>query len=394
MAIGSPTSRSPHGASGQLGMSRAVRDYCPVMEPHRLSRRDARRLAIRAQLLGAERPSLVAEVVDELTVLNIDPTNAIAPSEDHILWTRLGGGYEHTHLQEAVETDRTVFEYDGMYRPIADLPLYRALMRRPLRYAKPADWVRANARFRQDVLALLSERGPLRTSEIPDTAQQPWGSTGWTNNRNVTQMLELLVRLGDVAIAGREGRERRWDLAERWYPSGLPEVPDAEVDQRRNERRLQSLGIARAKQTEVPLERMDVGSAGEPAVVADVPGEWRVDPIGLDDLARRFEGRTALLSPFDRLVFDRARAEALFGFEYVLEMYKPAAKRRWGYFALPILHGDALVGKLDAKADRKAGVLRVFRVHADGEWRPGTAEAVHAEIRALADWLGLEIADE
>ncbi len=364
------------------------------MEPHRLSRQDARRIAIRAQLLDADRPSLVAEVVDELTVLNIDPTNAIAPSEDHILWTRLGGGYEHAHLQEAVETDRTVFEYDGMYRSVADLPLYRALMRRPLRYAKTADWVAANDRFRRDILALLRERGPLLTGEIPDTVQQPWGSTGWTNNRNVTQMLELLVRLGEVAIAGREGRERRWDLAERWYPGDQQGVPDADVDARRDERRLQSLGIARAKQTEVPLERMDVGQAGEPAVVADVPGEWRVDPIGLDDLGRRFDGRTALLSPFDRLVFDRARAEARFGFEYVLEMYKPAAKRRWGYFALPILHGDTLIGKLDAKADRKAGLLRVFRLHADGDWAPGTAEAVQAEIRALADWLGLEIAEE
>ena len=372
----------------------AVRDYCPGMEPHRLSQQDARRIAIRAQLLDADRPSLVAEVVDELTVLNIDPTNAIAPSEDHILWTRLGGGYGHAHLQEAVETDKTVFEYDGMYRSVADLPLYRALMRRPLRYAKTADWVAANDRFRRDILALLRERGPLLTGEIPDAAQQSWGSTGWTNNRNVTQMLELLVRLGEVAIAGREGRERRWDLAERWYPGDQPEASDAEVDARRDERRLQSLGIARAKQTEVPLERMDVGQAGEPAVVADVPGEWRVDPIGLDDLGRRFDGRTALLSPFDRLVFDRARAEALFGFEYVLEMYKPAAKRRWGHFALPILHGDTLIGKLDAKADRKAGLLRVFRLHADGDWAPGAAEAVQAEIRALADWLGLEIAEE
>ncbi|MFT4296085.1 MAG: crosslink repair DNA glycosylase YcaQ family protein [Micropruina sp.] len=360
------------------------------MEPHRLSRRDARRLAVRAQLLDAERPALVAEVVDELTVLNIDPTSAIAPSEDHILWTRLGGGYEHAHLQDAVETDKTVFEYDGMYRAIADLPLYRALMRRPLRYATTADWVAANDRFRRDILALLRDRGPLLTGEIPDTAQQPWGSTGWTNNRNVTQMLELLVRLGEVAIAGRRGRERRWDLAERWYPD-LPEVPDAEVDARRDQRRLQSLGIARAKQTEVPLERMDVGAAGEPAIVEGVPGEWRVDPVGLDDLARPFHGRTALLSPFDRLVFDRARAEALFGFAYVLEMYKPAAKRRWGYFALPILHGDALIGKLDAKADRRAGVLRVFAVHRDTAWSATQQADVAAEIAALADWLGLEL---
>lgn len=362
------------------------------MEPHRLSRRDARRIAIRAQLLDADRPALVAEVVDELTVVNIDPTNAIAPSEDHILWTRLGGGYEHPQLQAAVETDKSVFEYDGMYRAIADLPLYRAIMRRPLKYQQTRDWMAANDGFRCDVLARLREAGPLRTSEIPDTAQRPWGSSGWTNNRNVTQMLELLVRLGEVAIAGRAGRERWWDLADRWYPEAA-EVADAEADALRDQRRLQSLGIARANHTEVPLERMDVGGAGEPVVVDGVPGSWRVDPVGLDDLSRPFEGRTALLSPFDRLVFDRSRAEALFGFEYVLEMYKPAANRRWGYFALPILHGDALIGKLDAKADRKAGVLRVFRVHADGDWTADTAAAVRAEIVALADWLGVEVVE-
>ncbi|MFT3861511.1 DNA glycosylase AlkZ-like family protein [Micropruina sp.] len=362
------------------------------MKPHRLSRADARRLAIRAQLLDAERPGSPAEVVDELTVLNIDPTNAIAPSEDHMLYSRLGGGYEHAHLSEAFENDKTVFEYDGMYRAGADLGLYRAVMRRPLKYQRARDWMAANARFHRDVVALVAERGPLPTGEIPDTAQQPWGSSGWTNNRNVTQMLELLVRLGEVAIAGRRGRERLWDLAERWYPP-TAHVPDDEVDARRNERRLGALGIARAQQTEVPLERLDVGAAGEPALVDGVDGQWRVDPVGLDELGRRFEGRTVLLSPFDRLVFDRCRAEVIFGFEYALEMYKPAAKRRWGYFVLPILRGDELIGKLDAKTDRKAGLLRVNAVHRDRDWSRAAEADVRAEIGALAEWLGLEVSE-
>lgn len=361
------------------------------MEPHRLSRRDARQLAVRAQLLDAVRPSLVAEVVEELTVVNIDPTSAIAPSEDHLLWSRLGAGYEHGLLKQAVEDDRTVFEYDGMYRAMLDLPLYQALMRQPLRYAETRQWMDDNAGFRRDILARLRDEGPLRTGEIPDTAQRSWGSTGWTNNRNVTQMLEILTRLGEIAIAGRTGRERWWDLAERVYPPGLPELDLAEAEQQRDARRLQSLGIARARQTAVPLEPMDVGAAGEEAVVEDIPGTWRVDPVALAGLGRPFAGRTALLSPFDRLVFDRTRAQALFDYEYILEMYKPAAKRRWGYFALPILHGDRLIGKLDAKADRKAGLLRVFAVHRDVAWDDEAVEAVTTEIRSLADWLGLEL---
>jgi uncharacterized protein YcaQ len=154
-----------------------------------------------------------------------------------------------------------------------------------------------------------------------------------------------------------------------------------------NERRLASLGIARAKAPKMPLEPVDVGDAGVPAVVEGTKGEWRVDPAALGD---DFEGRTALLSPFDRLVYDRVRAQELFDFEYTLEMYKPAAKRRWGYFALPILHGDRLVGKLDAAADRKASVLRINAMHEDVKFTRAMTKAVQAELDELAAWLGLE----
>jgi uncharacterized protein len=117
-----------------------------------------------------------------------------------------------------------------------------------------------------------------------------------------------------------------------------------------------------------------------------VKGEWRVEPAALGE---DFEGRTALLSPFDRLVHDRVRAQELFDFEYTLEMYKPAAKRRWGYFALPVLHGDRLVGKVDAIADRKASVLRVHAIHEDVRFTRTITKAVQAELEDLASWLGL-----
>ena len=138
----------------------------------------------------------------------------------------------------------------------------------------------------------------------------------------------------------------------------------------------------------MPLEPVHVGDAGEPAVVEGTKGEWRVDPAALD---QDFEGRTALLSPFDRLVYDRVRAEELFEFEYTLEMYKPAAKRRWGYFALPILYNDRLVGKLDAAADRKASVLRISAIHEDVKFTRAISNAVQAELEDLASWLGLDV---
>ena len=251
-----------------------------------------------------------------------------------------------------------------------------------------ADWVEANDECRRDILELLRGDGPLPTSELPDTCQVPWRSSGWNNNQNVKRLLVQMVERGEVATAGRRGRQQLWDLAERIYPDDP--VPDVDEARRlRDERRLRSLGLARATMpaTGSP-EPNGVGQAGEPAVVDGVKGEWRVDPAQLD---RPFAGRTALLSPYDRLVYDRKRTDELFGFEYFLEMYKPAAKRRWGYYALPILHRDRLVGKLDATADRKAGVLRVDAVHEDEPFDDEVRRAVDVEIEDLARWLGLDV---
>ena len=248
-----------------------------------------------------------------------------------------------------------------MVRHMDDLGLYLAGAAEFPTYERSRAWFRDNDSFRKDILKLLEKSGPLVSREIPDTCAVPWASSGWTNNRNVTQMLEFMMMRGEIAISARVGRERVWDLAERVYPD--VDVPSAdEAERRRNERRLASLGIARPKGPKMPMEPIHVGDAGEPAVVEGTKGEWRVDPVALD---QDFDGRTALLSPFDRLIHDRRRTEDLFEFEYVLEMYKPEAKRRWGYFALPILHDDRLVGKLDAKADRKASVLRVNAIHED-----------------------------
>lgn len=355
-----------------------------------LTREQARRIAVRAQLLTAERPAGIVETIDALTIVNIEPTAAIAPSADLILWSRLGWPYQPADLVRLVEEDRALFEWGGFYRTMADLPLLRPEMAvRPLpREAR--DWLEANAVFRTEVMKRLRDDGPLRPTDIPDTAQVSWRSSGWTNNRNTLQMLEMLVQRGEVAIASRDAGGRLFDVADRVYPADVASLTAEEAAKERAERRLASLGIARAKNVAQPVEPIDVGTIGVEVAVEDVPGTWRVDATALAEVDR-FAPRTALLSPFDRLVFDRRRLEELFGYEYLLEMYKPAAKRRWGYFALPILHGDRLVGKLDAKADRKAGVLLVNAIHEDSPFGLDTTAAVHAEIRDLARWLGLEV---
>jgi uncharacterized protein YcaQ len=357
------------------------------VEPHRLDRADARRIAVRAQLLDASRPADLLSLVRRLTLLQVDPTAAVAPSADLVAWSRLGPAYSPTDLADALERDRTLYEVNALIRPMEDLALYRPEMATGPEYAGTRAWLTANDGFRRDILARLAESGPSISRDIPDTSAVPWSSSGWTGNRNVTQMLEVLALRGEIAIVERRGRERVWDLAERVYPADPAPLPADEARRIRNERRLQALGIARAKTAKMPKEPADVADAGEPAVVEGVPGEWRVDPA---QLGQPFTGRTALLSPLDRLVHDRARALELFEYDYTLEMYKPASKRRWGYFALPILHDDRLVGKLDATADRKGGVLVVNAIHDDVPFTPELRHAVHDEIERLAAWLALE----
>jgi uncharacterized protein YcaQ len=354
---------------------------------HRLTKAQARRIAVRAQMLDARRPTDLVAVVERLTLLQIDPTAAIAPSADLVAWSRLGSTYQPAHLKQALEEDRTLFELDALVRPMSDLGLYLAGAADRPSYETSRAWLRDNDRFRREILDLLADSGPLTSRDIPDTCVVPWKSSGWTNNRNVTQMLEMLMNRGEVAIAGRVGRERLWDVPERVYPRDVAVPSVDEAEQRKNERRLASLGIARQTARAMPMEPIHVGDAGEPAVVEGVKGEWRVDPAYLED---DFEGRTALLSPFDRLVHDRDRAQELFDFEYTLEMYKPAAKRRWGYFALPILHEDQLVGKLDGTADRKASVLRVNAIHEDVRLSRAIRDTVQGELADLATWLGLD----
>jgi uncharacterized protein len=361
---------------------------------HELTRDQARRIAVRAQLLDAARPDDLLEAVRHLSLLQVEPTAAVAPSAHVVAWSRLGTAYRTSVLDDLLG-DGSLVELHSMLRPAEDIALYRAEM---AAWPGPGEltdwqrdlvgWVEANDDTRRDILEQLHDEGPCTARELPDTTLVPWQSSGWNNDRNVRRLLDMMVQRGEVAVAGAEGRDKLWDLAERVYPDEPP-VPLDQAFRIRGERRLQALGIARARATRSPGEPNDVGLVGEEARVEGLRGTWRVDPAYLGD-ADDFEGRVALLSPLDRLVFDRKRMDELFEFDYQLEMYKPAAQRRWGYWALPILYGDQLVGKLDATAIRDEGVLRVDAIHADGEWSAAMVTALEDELRSLGEWLGLE----
>ena len=358
-----------------------------------LSRQDARRVAVRAQLLTADRPTDALDVVRHLGLVQMDLTAYVAPNADLVLWSRLGSTYSPDVLDDLLES-RALVELLGYLRPADDLPLFHAEMKswpgvEPLsEWRREIEaWVEDNRACRDDILERLRADGPLPARELPDTTVVPWRSSGWTNSKNVQRMLDMMEQRGEVAVSSRENRERNWDLASRVYPDG-PTVPYKEAERERDRRRLVALGIARARVTFPPGEPNHVNDAGIEAVVEGVRGRWKVDPRYLDE---PFSGRTALLSPLDRLVVDRKRITELFEFDYQLEMYKPAAKRRFGYFALPVLHGERLVGKVDTQREPDAGVLRVHAVHWDVDPSAAMRAGVDRELRSLAAMLDVEL---
>jgi hypothetical protein len=265
-------------------------------------------------------------------------------------------------------------------------------------------WLQVNEPFRRYLLAEMRERGPLLSRDFEDRAVEPWASTGWTGNRNVSQMLEFLSARGEIAIVGRTGTQRIWDLAERWFPETEP-LTAAEADRRLVRQRLRSLGIARravieqpqvVSQTRQPLTCGDtvVGGLAVPISIVGVDGDWVADPDALATMDTPLPARTTLLSPFDRLIHDRERTAALFNFQYKLEMYVPKDQREYGYYVLPVLHGDRLIGRVDPELDRKQKVLRVHAAYLEPDAPDGAEALVVGALHELAEWLGAEADDQ
>ena len=264
-----------------------------------------------------------------LGFLQLDPIASIATPQHLVLHARLGR-VDVRELDRLLWEERKLVEWDAFIWPVEDLPLVRARQRRrrTAPHAYTRDFLQANAKFRRYVLRELARDGPLLSRDLdpgilPDTGRHRWWGTG-----QLRLMLDILHGRGEVAVAGRVRNHRLWDLADRVYPPSET-LPWREAERVAEERRRRSLGVW--------LER----------------GEVRVHPEISDEPVGR---RVAFLSPFDRLVHDRARAEALFGFSYRLEMYVPKAKRRYGYYVLPILRGERIVGRIDVVRDRDAGV--------------------------------------
>lgn len=352
-----------------------------------LSRDEARRIAVRAALLDADRPGDVVEVAEQIGTIKIDPTAVIAPCEHTMLWARIGWSYEPGQLKKAVEDDRLLYEFDGQFLAASRIPyLWPTLRGRVLR-AQARGWLEANLAFRDHVVRRLAEDGPLPASEIEDTHQVARNSDhGWWGSNQVPRMLELLMYTGVAAISGREGRQRIWDLAERVYPANMPDYSLEEAELGLEASRLRANGITRHNAAYTRVKNV-----GEVVAVEGSKATWRVDPEALAALDEDPGGRVAILNPYDGMLFDRSRLKDLFDFDYVLEQFKPKAERKYGFFAHPILIGDRFCGQLDAALDKKRETLVVTAIHEMIPFEEEETEMVHAEIRDLAEWLGVAV---
>ncbi|MBA3261874.1 MAG: winged helix-turn-helix domain-containing protein [Thermoleophilaceae bacterium] len=375
----------------------------------RLSAAEARRIALAAQGFADGRPAApdgraLRKVLKQVGLLQIDSVNVLARGHYLTLFGRFGPYPPELVDKAAWYAPRRLFEYWGheaSLLPVATQPLLRWRMQR----AHDDAWggIKSVARERPDlvgrVLAAVAERGPMAASEMEDEA--PRRAAPWWNWSDAKRAFEFLFWSGSISSARRRNFERLYDLSERVLPREVVAAPTPAADEAQRQLvriAARSLGVAaerdlrdyfRLPTAETRKRVAELAEAGE-LLPVEVEG-WST-PAYLwhgTTVPRRVEAR-ALVGPFDSLLWERLRVERLFDFRYRIEIYVPGPKRVHGYYVLPFLLGDRLVGRVDLKSDRAARVLRVLAAHAEPDAPPETATALIDELRGMADWLGLE----
>jgi uncharacterized protein YcaQ len=390
----------------------------------RITLETARRLAVtRQHLSGPVLPGTaegMKELLRDLRCLQLDPISVVARTHELVLFSRLGA-FDRSTFEALRWDERWVFEYVAHAASMVlteDFPLHRWTMRQFTTGAgawgqRARVWIAENESLRRHILSTIRREGPVPSRALEDLSEESWRSSGWTNERNVSRMLDLLWLGGRILVAGRTGNQKFWDLAERVLPSWTPRqgMTERAVVRRATHLSLRGLGVARMGEIKQHFTRgrypglpeMLTALKREGAVVpvsvampdgSALPGPWLIHTDELPLVERleagEWQPRTTVLSPFDNLVCDRARTERLFDFRYRIEIYVPPPDRVYGYYVLPVLHGDRLIGRIDPVFDRKAERLRVNAVHAEpyAEAERSNGAAVGRAVRDLAVWLG------
>ena len=380
----------------------------------KLSLVEARRLAVLSQRLAGPRAPATAsgllEIARAIRCIQIDAVAVVgAPTQLLVPFSRVGP-YDGRLLDQLQFKDRSLFLYFAHAASLVlteDFAIHSARMvpyrTRITQWAKGiADWMDENAGLREQIVSQITARGPLRSRDFENTARTDWRSSGWTEGRSVNRMLDFLWVEGVLTVSGRAGAERLWELSERWLPAWTPRnlLPPQERSDLAVEHALRALGPATPQQIQLhfirgnhrdlagSLSRLKRSSAVLPVEIAGLKGDWHVHRDTLPLLEQPWRPRTVLLSPFDNLIADRRRTAAMFGFDYTIEIYVPAAKRKRGYYAMPILAGDRLAGTVDSRYERAGRRLIVNRVVLE----PGEkmTPSISRAIKELGKFVGAE----
>ena len=383
----------------------------------------ARQLAVASQQLSGPHASpalpTILSTIQQLGCLQIDPLNVVARSPLLVLWSRLGA-YDVTALENLLWDDKNLFEYWAHAASIVlteDFPLHHLRM---VNYAAGKSvwetryrrWLKKNQSFHQYILEELAQRGPLLHTELENRIVEPWPSSGWNDNQNMTMMLQFMWMQGEIMVSRRLGDgfglRKQWALAEHHLPQWMDHEswPQEQVVYEAAQKSLRALGVGTAKHIENHFIRgrypglakvmgqLQKDGRIHPIHIHNLPGDWYIHDDTLPLLEQLENGgwqpRTTLLSPFDNLICDRDRTELLFDFYYRSEIYTPKAKRQYGYYVMPILHGEQLIGRVDPQMNRKTKTLHVHAIHAE----PGapqtneTRAAIRQSVEELAQFLG------
>jgi uncharacterized protein len=389
-----------------------------------ISADDARRIALNAQGFGRPRPAKVdagalRRVVERLGAVQIDAVNVLVRSHYLPGFSRLGA--YPMDLFERLVARRQILEYHAHALSYVPIDLHPFLRWRMEINANNKHWVAFRQRIERDrpgyadaILKQIEARGPLAFTDLDDAGRRDRSELAkskyaestllWWRGSDGKSVLEDLAAQGRVTVAGRRSFEPLYDLTERVLPAKVLATPTPTPEDAQRElvrRAMRGLGVAMAKDVadyfrlpaaSTKARLQELVDAGELSQV-DVEGWPQSGFLDASASAKPVEAR-ALLSPFDSVTWERARNERIFGFKHSFEIYVPAAKRVYGYFVLPFLLDDRLVGRVDLKADRAAGVLRVFAAfHEPGVDRKAVAEAMRPELDLMAEWLGLSGVD-